>query len=187
MHLYTLKINSEQSDHYKSTALKDTLKVQCNAMKSVKILKDTSEEYWFNFMLPPHTLYFLGGCHQRFPPSVLPCVVVVVHVDVSQSSLAQAGGLLKLLDGRRMETTARQVHWPTSTLNKHRHSRSGCMFSEWPLGGAIQTLHATDTLGTRHKYLYSHVFILLIWTCSDAYIKQYLNRVRKKKLYLHAK
>lgn len=56
------------------------------------------------------------------PQSVLPHVAVVAHVDVSQSRLAEARGLLKLLDGGRMEATAGQVHRATGTLQTHRKS-----------------------------------------------------------------
>ena len=61
-------------------------------------------------------------------PSVPPGVAVVVHVDVSQSSLAQVGGLLQLLDGGKMETTTGQVHWAISSLETHTELEWVCYY-----------------------------------------------------------
>lgn len=50
--------------------------------------------------------------------SRLPGVAVVVHGDLCERCLPQAGWLLQLLDGGRMETTSREVLWPIHALSQ---------------------------------------------------------------------
>lgn len=79
--------------------------------------------------------------HKLRAVSVLPCVAVVVHSDVCEGRLPQAGGLLQLLDGSRMETARRQLFRPLADLQARAQSyRNNCNIVKLTIQNTMKTV-----------------------------------------------